>query len=319
MKYLIPFICISLLFLSCNESGEPAAMRAIVNNVTETEMSEDSFRKSKSGVSLNRSDSETGKNKFNRKTIRKARSIYKVEDVKKATGQIYKMVDAMGGYVSKERLNKQQERVLETIERGDSVYQRIAYVIESEIEIRIPVGSFGNAFEELDKIAIEEELREIDLQDVTEQFYDLEKRIENKKEVEARYIQILRKRTGKISEVLEAEEKIAQIRGEIESMQGRFELMKNKIALSTIQLRIYQDPKEMIISKINLEVPDEITEVTFLDRLVDALAGGWNILVEIFIGLLRIWPVLLIFGLIGIAVRNKLKNKKPNKAKKEES
>src|SRR5690606_18336536 len=89
--------------------------------------------------------------------------------------------------------------------------------------------------------SISEDYIKVNAQDVTEEYYDLETRLKTKKEVEARYIEILKSKAKTVEEILIAEDKIRYLREEIEAVEGRLRLLKNKVGLSTIQIEIYQD------------------------------------------------------------------------------
>jgi hypothetical protein len=312
MKYLLPIICIAILFVSCREDAmemKPMNLAATsVNQVESESASGDLAFGGSTGDSNTKPDG--GQNKYNRKVIRVAETKYKVEDVKKATRQLYDLANQLGGYISKEDLDKSNVRVLETIERGDSIFKRVAYLVKSKITMRIPSSGFNRAFKRIDEITLEEDFRNVEIFDVTEEYLDLEKRIENKKEAEARYIDILRKRTGKITEVLEAEKKIAEIREEIESMEGRLNYMKNKISLSTINILIYQDPREMLTSEINLYQEEEMLEEGFFFKLWDSLGDGWQLFTGMLLGILSVWPLWILLAFIYLIIRRVVKSKK---------
>jgi len=57
-------------------------------------------------------------------------------------------------------------------------------------------------------------------EEVTSQHADLVARIKNSRETEIRLQDILRNRTGKVSDILEVEQEIARVRGEIEQMES---------------------------------------------------------------------------------------------------
>ena len=76
---------------------------------------------------------------------------------------------------------------------------------------------------------------------MTEEFIDIEQRLKNKKEVQRRYIEILQNKAKTVEDVLAAEDKIRIIQEEIESREGRLRYLKDNIALSTINIEMYQE------------------------------------------------------------------------------
>ncbi|HUY92648.1 MAG TPA: DUF4349 domain-containing protein [Pirellulales bacterium] len=92
--------------------------------------------------------------------------------------------------------------------------------------------------------------------DVSEEFYDIEARVRNQKQEEARLLKLLDERTGKLEEVLAVEREIARVRGEIERLEGRLRVLTDLTSLSTVTLRV---------SEISVYHPAE--EAAFATRL----------------------------------------------------
>jgi hypothetical protein len=77
-----------------------------------------------------------------------------------------------------------------------------------------------------------------DSKDVSEEYYDLESRIRNKKKQESRLLELLADATGKLEEVLSVERELARVREEIERMEGRVRVLDDLTTLTTVTLRI---------------------------------------------------------------------------------
>jgi hypothetical protein len=103
--------------------------------------------------------------------------------------------------------------------------------------VRIPVDKF-DAF----KAAVEKignlERSSTNSSDVTEEFYDIEARLKNKTVEEKRLIQHLEKSTAKLSDILEVEKELSRVRGEIEQMQGRLNMLSNLTSLTNIDVSV---------------------------------------------------------------------------------
>lgn len=104
-------------------------------------------------------------------------------------------------------------------------------------KIRIPVANFEAFLAAAGGIG-EPERNKIDSQDVTEEFYDVQARINNKRVEETRLIQLLKDATGKLTEILAVEKELSRVRGEIEQMQGRLEVLSNLTSLTTVTVTI---------------------------------------------------------------------------------
>ncbi len=77
-------------------------------------------------------------------------------------------------------------------------------------------------------------------QDVSEEFYDVEARLKNKKIEEARLVELLKRATGKLSEVLTVEKELSRVREEAERIEGRLRFLRNQTDLSTITVTIQE-------------------------------------------------------------------------------
>ena len=80
-------------------------------------------------------------------------------------------------------------------------------------------------------------------QDVTEQFYDIEARIKNKKAEEKSLTKILDERTGKLEDVLKIETELSRVRGEIEQLEGKIRVLENLSSLATLTLNVREREK----------------------------------------------------------------------------
>jgi hypothetical protein len=101
-----------------------------------------------------------------------------------------------------------------------------------------------------------------DSQDVTEEFYDVEARIRNKKQEEARLLKLLDTATAKLADVLAVEQEVSRVRGEIEQSEGRMRVLSDLTALATVDL---------VVTEIKNYVPEEaVTYATRLHRSFDA-------------------------------------------------
>jgi Domain of unknown function (DUF4349) len=131
------------------------------------------------------------------------------------------------------------------------VKEKQGYVIHSEVtgspgaprtgswKIRVPVEQF-DAFREAISRLGEVDRNTIDSQDVTDEYYDLEARIKNKKVEEARLLQHLEKSTGKLDEILAVEREVSRVRGEVEQMQGRLQMLAKLTAMTTVTVTLHE-------------------------------------------------------------------------------
>jgi hypothetical protein len=75
-------------------------------------------------------------------------------------------------------------------------------------------------------------------EDVSEEYYDIQARLQNAKRLEARLLDMVQKNTGKLADLVLLEEKIGQVRESIEQMEGRIRNMDRLISLATLTLNV---------------------------------------------------------------------------------
>jgi hypothetical protein len=83
-------------------------------------------------------------------------------------------------------------------------------------------------------------------QDVTSQYVDLQARLANATNTEQRLTDLLRNRTGKLSDVLEVERELDRVRGEIERMEAERKNMTNQVSYATLNATITEDYKAQL-------------------------------------------------------------------------
>jgi hypothetical protein len=198
----------------------------------------------------------------------------KVPSLARASARLDSLVRRNGGYLS---------AATETREDGEW---------RQQMTIRVRPARFHALMASLNGLGTVEE-KKLTTDDITAQHADVAARLATKRAVEQRYVALLG-RAKKISEILEIEGKIGEVREEIESTESRLKTMDDEVGYSTIALNCYQ------------VVPQAVPEapvVSFASRVVESFYTGWTILTSLFIGLVAIWPFLLLAPLGWWALR----------------
>jgi Domain of unknown function (DUF4349) len=108
--------------------------------------------------------------------------------------------------------------------------------------VRVPVEQFDSFVESIVSLG-ELERNNRTSQDVSEQYYDLEARIKNKKVEEQTLNKILQERSGKLEDVLKIEIELSRVRGEIEQLEGKIRVIENLSSLATLTLNVRERDK----------------------------------------------------------------------------
>ena len=153
--------------------------------------------------------------------------------------------------------------------------------------IRVPADRFDEAFRALGQLG-KVRAQEIHSQDVSKEYFDLETRVRVKRDAEARMRDVLRDRTAKLSEIVEAERELTRIVEEIEKMEGERLFYDQQIAMSTIALDLSEPGAVLAATEPSILAPirTALKESAFLlassvAGLIYALAAGlpWGALI----------------------------------------
>ncbi|MCK4663739.1 MAG: DUF4349 domain-containing protein [Bacteroidales bacterium] len=210
-----------------------------------------------------------------RKLIKEGKVKFETVDINSTRKTIFETIEKYKGYASSDQEYKSPGRISNTI------------------IIRVPAKNFDKLLVEATKGVTRFDSKEIEVKDVTEEFLDIQARLKTKKELENRYLELLKK-ANSVTEILEVEKQIGQLRSEIESVEGRLKYLESKVSLSTLTMTFYQN-----ISN----------ETEFGRKFKNGFRNGWNNLIWFFVFLTNIWPfILIVIGLIfGIKIWRKRK------------
>lgn len=164
--------------------------------------------------------------------------------------------------------------------------------VENEMTIRVERGEFWNLLSSIEQLASFVDEKQVQADDVTDAIADLEQRLGNSRAAEQQYREIM-KRATKISDILEVQEHLVRVRGEIEAMEARLKNLGDRVAYSTITVTLYKPDDSGAIPP----------EDTFGGRIAEAFSAGWDGFLLLVVGLVRLWPLWLIVALIVVGIR----------------
>ncbi len=110
---------------------------------------------------------------------------------------------------------------------------------EAALTLRVPVNRLDATVEALGALGRVEAVN-VTTQDVSEEFVDVTARLENARRLERRLLELLSRGTGKLTDILQVEEKLASVREEVERIEGRRRYLKVRSDMSTIELALHE-------------------------------------------------------------------------------
>ncbi len=144
--------------------------------------------------------------------------------------------------------------------------------------VRVPVDKFFAFLESVGQLGITER-RDVQSQDVYEEFVDVEARLKNKQALESRLLELVAKRGDEIKDVLALETELSRVREEIERMQGRLRYLNDRVTLTSVEITAsertdYQPPQATLAARVRSTFWLSIDNLRqFAEELVIALTG----------------------------------------------
>ena len=204
-----------------------------------------------------------------RKIIRNAELTMELDTPEETQRRIASIAEKHGGFVVNSE-SRQNDRNLQSAPRTSI-----------NVIARVPAAKFDETIQEIQQLGGNVSHRKITGQDVTEEFIDLEARTRAKRALETQFLEIM-KRAQKVSDALEVQSQLAEVRGEIERLEGRRRFLENQAALSTIN--------------ITLQTPTPIVAATtggFWHSIKLAFGDGLDTAADIVLGLVRFVIVMI--------------------------
>ncbi len=157
----------------------------------------------------------------------------------------------------------------------------------ASLELRIPSERFDAVVNGLAPIGKVESVN-VSAQDVGEEFVDLTARLVNARRLEARLIELLANRTGRLSDVLTVERELARVRETIERYEGRLRYLQSRVSVSSLTVQVHE-PAPVVASH-----PGE-------NVIAEAFVEAWRRFVLLTAGLIASLGVVIPIALIGAA------------------
>jgi predicted nuclease with TOPRIM domain len=129
----------------------------------------------------------------------------------------------------------------------------IATSDNSSVQVRVPSAGFRDALKQMEKLGLVTN-RAVQVQDVSEEFADLEVKLKSLRATRDRLEQFLA-RAKDIQEVLNVERELSRLNGEIDRIEGRMRFLSSRAAFSTITVSLQPKPKQVIIPKTDEPPP----------------------------------------------------------------
>lgn len=275
MKIVLLFFLFLLSFSSCKKA------EAAAEDMSISAMKLPPKQDSEANSLYNKSDSPDKEDQKNieQKIIKTGNLRFETNDLEATYNQIQSAVKKYNAIIQNDTEGKDY----------GSVFRKIT--------VRVPSKTFDLFLNDISKGVAYFDNKEISSQDVTEEYIDIDARLKAKKVLEARYLELLKK-ANKVTEMLEIEKQLSAIREEIEAKEGQLRYMQSQISMSTITIEFYKTVAN-----------EGGATISYGSKIWNAITSGFNGISSFFIGLLSIWPFLIILATGFYFIRKRFKKK----------
>ncbi len=142
-----------------------------------------------------------------------------VEDVIDTRDEIARLTVSFNGYVVSSRISGEEQDM-----RG-------------WISIRVPDEKFDQALSGLRNLAVRVTSESTDSRDVTEEYVDLQSRLNNAEATESQYLALLEKAED-VEDILRIYDSLSRVRREIEQIKGRMQYLERTSSMSLISVNL---------------------------------------------------------------------------------
>lgn len=203
---------------------------------------------------------------WTKKIIKTADLSIEVIDYNAFNASVHHILGSYGAYIGSEQQVETDEQITNTV------------------SIKVPVDRFEALLNQLTSDRKNKLLqKQISSMDVSAEYVDTRSRIETKKQVRAKYYDLL-KQARKMDEVLQVQSEIDGITEDIEAASGRLQYLGHQAAYSTINLRYFQ---------VYAGGASDRSQPGFFTSLVESLKKGGGMVLDLVLLIAHLWPLLI--------------------------
>ena len=140
------------------------------------------------------------------------------------------------------------------------------------LSLRVPSNRYDDAMRELRRLAVKVDAETSNAQDVTEEFAYLALQVRNLEATETQYLDLL-KRAQSVEDILKIQQRLGEVRTQIERLRGRMNVLQRRSDFSTIDVTL----RSTAVGFRPLRYARESWDLSLrsLEALVAIAVAGW--------------------------------------------
>lgn len=241
-------------------------------------------------------------NSSSRKIIRTADFRCQVKDVLTASTSLENTVKSVGGIIEESRMNNEKSYTQSSYYTADSLKQVQTYTTTAYLTLRVPVAALDSIVKVIPGLTTFIEHRSLAQEDVTLQY--LSNSLKNEP-------------TGRTQKALDAAKKSEDIiaadnyltrkhESTVDRQINNLQLL-DQANYATLKVEFFQPERVNTQIVIN---PDYYAKPSFGTQFVVAINNGWQMIRQLFIALLYVWPLLILATISWILYRKYRKDRR---------
>ncbi len=199
-----------------------------------------------------------------KKLIKNGELGFQTNNLSETRKKIEAALKANGGYISKENSYDYSNNPTD------------------ELIARVPAKDFDKFLAQVLDGVEKIDYKRVDIEDVTEQFVDIEARLKSRRQLEQKYEELMVKASN-MDDILKIQKEKEIIREEIESAEGRLKYLSNQVGYSTLKITYYEH---------------KASGFNFGGKMGNALKDGSTGFLWFLIIMVQLWPLWLMGGLV---------------------
>ncbi len=193
---------------------------------------------------------------------------------------------------------------------GDEVNRNVSknsYVVDTRavsrfvgsVTVRVPSAQFEETMASLKQFG-DVESQQVNGQDVTEEYVDIQAQLKNYRATETQYLEIMKK-AQKIEDILNVQARLGDIRAQIDRLEGRTKYLQQSSDKSTITVSLSTKPENVPV----VEESDKWKPAVAFKNALRSLIGVAKQVGDAVIWAVVYLPVLLLIGLVVWIIRRR--------------
>ena len=271
MKKTLCFIFLSMFLLTGCGAKESETMTEVtaLSRLDEASVSDHDVPPLKSSVR---------KDYFERKLIKNGSLNFQTNDIDKTDAFIKSAVKKFDAYISND------EKYSNESNNG------------SDLTIRVPAAKYDSLMiyiidnadiKRLDK-------KSTNVEDVTEDYIDIQTSLKIKKASEAKLIILLNKAKD-LKDLLAVQAQLTDLQADIESIEGHMKYLNDRVNYSTLKVSFYKNA---------------VKSNTFFGDFWDALKNGWQVFLQVITFVANLWVIILVSVFLVMGFKSYRRRKK---------